>query len=100
MVETNAQTIYDEIRAHIREQGGALSNWYVGITQSIEQRLFGDHRVPRENHWRIHRKAISSRDARNIEKALLDLGCDGGAGGGDNDAVLVYAYLKSAITSP
>lgn len=93
----DAQTIVNEIAAHIQKQGSALSSWYAGITSNIEQRLFGNHQVPKENHWWAHRKAISSDEARLAEKALLDWGCDGGGG---SDAVYVYAYLKSASTNP
>ncbi len=96
----DTQTIVDEIAAHIQEEGSVLTSWYVGITEDIEERLFGDHGVPKKNHWMIYREAISSDVARATEKALLDWGCDGGGGGGDDDAVFVYAYLKTAITNP
>lgn len=96
----NAQEIVDELSAHILKEGSALSSWYVGITEDVDQRVFVDHRVPKENHWRAHRKAVSSNAARAAEKNLLKWGCDGGAGGGDNDAVFVYAYLKTTRTNP
>lgn len=100
MIAQDAQTIVNEIGAHIQNQGGVLSSWYVGITSNIEQRVFCDHKVPRKNHWRAHRKAVSSEAARSAEKALLNWGCDGGDGGGSSDAVYVYAYLKAASTNP
>jgi hypothetical protein len=100
MIASQTQTIYDEISAHITRQGGLLHNWYAGITSDVNARLFGAHRVPRENHWFIYRRAISSLEARRIEDALLRKGCDGGPGGGDSSAVFVYAYLKTSITSP
>lgn len=96
----DAQTIVNEFNAHIQKQGGRSSAWYVGITQDIDQRLFGDHSVPRENHWFIHREAYTSNDARAVEKVFLDWGCDGGGGGGDDDARFVYAYLKTSVTDP
>ena len=95
-----AQEAYDEIVAHIKKQGGAYSSWYCGITENIKNRLHGDHKVPEKDHWRIYRECKNSDAARNVEKAILKLGCDGGPGGGDNDAVFVYAYLKTAITGP
>jgi len=100
MAVKNAQSIVDEICAHILKEGSNLSSWYVGITENLEKRLFGDHRVPKKEQWWIHRKAASSDDARAIEKALIDWGCDGGTGGGDDDAIFVYAYLKTVITNP
>lgn len=96
----DVQTIVSEFNAHIRKQGGNFENWYVGITQDIEQRLFGDHKVPRKDHWFIHREAFTSDDARAVEKAFLEWGCDGGTGGGDEDTCFVYAYLKTSVTDP
>lgn len=93
-----AQDAYNDTLSHIQSQGGPLSNWYCGITSNISNRLFGDHNVPEENHWFIFRECVNSEAARAVEKALLDQGCDGGPGGGDNSSVYVYAYLKSNIT--
>lgn len=95
-----AQEAYDDILSHIREQGGAFPSWYCGVTSDIEDRLFGAHNVPKENHWFAFRQCISSDAARDVETAFLEHGCDGGEGGGDNSAVYVYAYLKTSITEP
>ena len=59
-----------------------------------------DHKVPEKDHWFMSRPCANSEDARSVERALLDLGCDGGPGGGDDDANHVYAYLKTQITDP
>jgi len=95
-----AQTIVDEIYAHMQKQGGKPADWYVGITDDIDQRLFIDHKVPRQNHWFAYRKAASAGHARSAEKVFLDYGCDGGGGGGDDKSVYVYAYLKGPNTEP
>jgi hypothetical protein len=100
MEAKDAQTIVNEIYTHMQKQGGQLSGWYVGITSDIEQRLFAGHRVPRKNHWYAYRKAINADEARAAEKAFLDAGCDGGTGGGEEDATYVYAYLKGTETVP
>ena len=94
------QTIVNEFNAHIQKQGGRPADWYVGITQDVAQRLFVNHKVPRKDHWFIHREALTSEAARAVEKAFLDWGCDGGTGGGDEDARFVYAYLKTSVTDP
>lgn len=96
----DAQVIVNEFNDHIKKQGGQPFHWYVGITEDVEERLFGGHRIPRKNHWFIYREADSAREARAVEKAFLDVGFDGGGGGGDNDARFVYAYLKTSITEP
>ncbi len=95
-----AQQAYDKIVAHIKEQGGPFSKWYCGITSDIEDRLYGDHNVPRVKYWLITIDCANEDDARTVEKALLKLGCDGGSGGGDKDTIWVYAYLKTSITNP
>jgi len=92
------QQIIADIDAHIKKQGGQYSSWYVGITADIEERVYGEHKVPREGHWRIHREADSAAISRAVEKAFLDAGCKGGPGGGDDSAVWVYAYLITANT--
>ena len=96
----DAKTILVEMQAHIRQQGGKPSDWYAGVTSDIEQRLFTEHKVPKKDHWYIYRRALTADDARAVEKAFLDSGCDGGTGGGQDDAVFVYAYLKTPVTDP
>ena len=95
-----AQTVYDEIVAHIKSQGGPYPSWYCGIAADWADRLFNNHQVPRENHWYIARRCYTDTDARAVEEALLELGCDGGGGGGDTATVHAYAYLKSIETNP
>ncbi|PCJ45258.1 MAG: hypothetical protein COA74_16045 [Gammaproteobacteria bacterium] len=92
-----AQDIYNDITSHIKKSSYRASEWYAGITKNVEQRLFNDHNVSKENGWWIHRSANTSNDARMVEEALLKWGCDGGVGGGD-DAIYIYAYLKTANT--
>ena len=99
MVATS-QEAYNEITTYIAKQGGAYSGWYCGITSDQESRLFGDHNVPRQDHWFIVADCGDSASARAVEKALLNLGCDGGAGGGDVNSRFAYAYLKTHITNP
>ncbi len=96
----NAQQALDEITAHINKSNYSCSDWYAGITSDIDQRLHGDHKVPRKDHWFAHRTTDTANDARAVEEALLKSGCDGGTGGGDATARTVYAYLKTQDTAP
>jgi hypothetical protein len=98
MMATDTKTIYSDINAHIKKSGINNSGWYVGITSDVEERLFGFHQVPRENHWFIYRRAINSDEARGIEAAYHKAGCDGARGGGDDAAVYIYAYVISQKT--
>ena len=96
----SAKQAVEDICAHIKKQGGQYSSWYCGVTSDLNTRVHGDHNVPKEKHWYIPRRCHSDDDARSAEKAMLTFGCDGGTGGGDEDAVFVYAYLKTSITDP
>lgn len=101
MTPQAAQTVYDEIVAHMNEQGSTYFSWYAGIASDWGDRLFGDHQVPRkDDYWYIARQCFNDTDARDVEQALLNLGCDGGGGGGDHTTVYVYAYLKGSQTNP
>lgn len=94
------QSVYEEILSHIKKQGWPYRGWYIDITSDWENRLFNEHQVPIINYWFIARQCYSNADARDVEQALLNLGCDGGRGGGDQSGVYVYAYLKGPNTNP
>ena len=97
---STAQQANDDIIAHIKEQGGKYSDWYCGITSDIEDRLIDDHQVPKKGHWYIYRECVNVEAARSVERALIQRGCDGGTGGGDESSIYVYAYLKTSTTNP
>ena len=98
MPATTAQQAYNEITAHIQKEGSAFYHWYCGITNNIERRLHQEHKVPKKEHWFARQECYSSADARKVEEALLAKGCKGGTGGGDTDAVFVYAYKITSST--
>jgi hypothetical protein len=87
------------IRDFIKKSGSEYQGWYVGITKDIDERLFGYHRVDRQNGFWCYIQAKSSTIARDIEKFFTE-GChtDGGPGGGDDDSDIVYAYKKGFYT--
>lgn len=92
------QEIINKISNHFK--GIAYSNCYVGITSDVESRLFGDHNASRKNgHW-IYSTASSANVAREIEQHFLNIGMDGGSGGGDENSRIVYAYKKTSSTNP
>ena len=100
MEAKKAQDVYDSIVAYIKEKGGEYSDWYAGIASDWEERLVVDHKVAREHQWWIAHQCHTNASARGVEDALIKLGCDGAPGGGGEDTIYVYAYLKSAVTKP
>jgi hypothetical protein len=95
-----AQEAYDDIVAHIERHDDNYPNWYCGITSDWSGRLFDEHQVPPKIHPYMARQCYSVDNARAVEKALIKLGCDGAPGGGDENSVYVYAYLKAEMTNP
>lgn len=100
MTSYTARQIIADIDAYMTSVGGRASDWYVGIASDPEARLFNDHGVARVGGNWIWRRAISSDAAREVEKAYLDTGHDGGPGGGDSSTDCVYAYRKASGTDP
>lgn len=93
------QQITLEIKAYIDAQHTVYSNWYVGITNDAEKRLFSEHGVDKDKDYWIFRTADSNADARSIEDYFINqLRTDGGSGGGDYSSTKVYAYLKNSHT--
>ncbi len=87
-------TIINDIKAHVDQEGSGCRNWYCGIAADPDQRLFNDHNVSEKNGWWIKRNAGNEQAARDSEDYLLNLGFDGGGGGGDYSTIHVYAYKK------
>jgi hypothetical protein len=94
--EMTAQQPYDDVLSYVGSDN--FINWYVGITGDVEKRLFGEHNVHRTQHKWIHGQAMSAETARAVEAALIELGFDGGGGGGDHTAIHVYAFRQDLGT--
>ncbi len=95
------QEIIDDIKGHIDRSRAPYSSWYVGISKDARDRLFSDHKVNEKDAWWIYRQTSSTQIAREIEDYFVNtLDTDGGPGGGDEDADMVYAYWKENYTDP
>ena len=92
--------IIAEIDAFMLRSGVRNPGWYVGITSDVEARLFGNHKVHRQNDTWIYRPCASEREARAIEAAYHRAGCKGDSGGGSGDgtAKIIYAYVIKLTT--
>jgi hypothetical protein len=95
------QQIANNIAAYMQKSGGAPRAWYVGISKDARARLFNDHNVTQNGGAWIYDQAFSAQDAREVEAYFVNtVGTDGGTGGGDYTADMVYAYKKTAQTNP
>jgi len=95
------EEIINDIKAHIKKSEYSYSSWYVGISKDARDRLFSGHKVKEKDGWWIHKQASSTQIAREIEDYFVNtLNTDGGPGGGDEDADMVYAYKKENYTDP
>ncbi len=93
-----AQEIYDDIVKHMNKFNVPYSSWYAGIATDPKDRLFVEHNVDERNGEWAFESCKNSSDARAIEKALLELGCQGGSGGGDNSTKSCYIYIITNLT--
>ena len=72
-------------------------SFYIGIANNAEDRLFTDHSVDKDKDIWIYCPADTEQIARDVEKYFLDLGLDGGTGGGKN-INYVYCFLQNSHT--
>lgn len=95
----NAKTINEVILNHIKQDSGKYySDYYSGITDDIQRRLFNEHNVSPKNDCWIYRKADTIYDARSAEEQLLAKGMQGDSGGGSDNSVFVYCYRITSST--
>ena len=76
------------------------SDWYVGITNDIDRRLFNEHKVDKKQDKWIHSPADSKDVAQEVEEYFLNKGMDGDTGGGNDDTTHAYAFRKNSHTDP
>lgn len=88
-----AQQIADAIYAYIRKTPtNTYSDYYVGITNDIDRRLFREHRVSRIFDSYVCYEAIDKNAAQAVEEHFLGKGMVGDTGGGTEHSVYVYCY--------
>lgn len=88
------EDLYKAIDEHIAKSGRQYyREFYFGITDDVNRRLFSEHNVSKDRDNWIYGPADSVEDAREIEKHYLDLGMQGYTGGGNENSLWVYCYL-------
>lgn len=91
-MSTKIQIIAD-INSHLKKSSKHYySEFYIGITNDVERRLFNEHNVSKNGAWWIYREADSKDIAQAVEEYFLEKGMQGDTGGGNEDSVYVYCY--------
>ena len=93
--------IIKDITNHVNNnwpKGAVRKSFYIGIAADARDRLFNDHQVNEKSDIWIWRPADSDQIARDVEKHFLDLGLDGGPGGGDENTKQVYCFFQNEHT--
>ena len=84
--------VITSIEQHMSKYSRYYDEWYVGITNNPERRMFNEHNVYESEDRYICYDCEVHLTARSIEQYFLDKGCKGGHGGGDETSTFVYAY--------
>lgn len=93
------ENIIKDINAHLQKSGKQYySEFYIGITNDVERRLFLEHNVNKETMWWIYRTAINKDVAQEVEEFFLNKGMKGNLGGGNADSCIVYCYAVGPTT--
>ena len=89
---------FSALNKFVKENKGAISAWYCGITNNPQTRIFTQHKVNETRGTCAWVKCNSKNCAEIVEKKMLKKGYDGDTGGGNDDSVYVYVYKKTSNT--
>ncbi len=94
-----AKEIISDFEEHLAKSNKQYySDFYVGITNDIERRLFTEHNVDKNDSWWIYRTATNKTEAQNVEEYFLSKGMEGDTGGGTDNSIYVYCYEIASST--
>jgi len=102
-VQSAAIEVVNKIVNYVQQRASDPSDWYAGITDDPERRLFAEHFVRKEDigsyiYWSVPDKETADFVERHLTDSIFGR-MDGGPGG-DTKGCFVYAYLKKAHTKP
>lgn len=98
-----AERSYAEIVKYFDEYLGEevkrnYADFYVGITNDVNRRLFQEHNVDQNTMRWVYCTATSNEVAEQVESHYLDKGMQGDTGGGTEDSKIVYCYKTGPST--
>lgn len=98
-MQQQEDVIVNDIFQYIRKSNAQFNEWYVGIAEDVQSRLFEEHGVNKEIDYWIYRECFSAEIARRVEQYFITTyQTDGGSGGGNEASLFIYAYKKEFHT--
>ncbi|MFZ8907360.1 MAG: hypothetical protein ACO293_02905 [Nitrosopumilaceae archaeon] len=92
-------TVIKRIETYMSKFEGDYTDWYIGITKDLDERLFDLHKVEENGIW-ISFGADTEEVAKKVEEYFLDKKTDGNPTPLEENARIVYVYKKNAKTTP
>jgi len=93
------KTVIKRIESYMNKFDGDYSDWYVGITNDLDEQLFEVHKVDEKGVW-ISFGADTEEVAKKVQEYFLDKKTDGKLVDEQTDYRIVYAYKKNSKTTP
>jgi len=93
------KTLIKRIESYMSKFTGDYSDWFVGITNDLDEELFELHRVDEKGIW-ISFGADTEEVAKKVQKYFLDKKTDGQVKNSQMEDRIVYVYKKNSKTTP
>ena len=98
-MQQQESSVANDIVHYIRKTNTPLTEWYVGIAEDAEARIFEEHGVNKDVDYWIYRECATADAARRVEQYFTtNYQTDGGSGVGSDASRFVYAYKKELHT--
>jgi len=92
-------TVIKRMETYMSKFEGDYSDWFVGITNDLDEGLFQKHKVEETGSW-ISFGADTDEIAKKIEKYFLNKKTDGNPIDLEENTRIVYVYKKNSNTTP
>lgn len=99
-MEKDEEAIKQMITEHLKNSGRRYySEFYIGISDDAQSRLFNDHHVEKENSWWLFTTADSQETALAVKQYYMNLGMRGDENSGNGNSKMVYCYAVTPLTT-
>lgn len=98
-MQQQESSVVNDIVGYIGKTNTPPAEWYVGIAEDPQSRVFKEHGVNKDVDYWIFRECFTAGAARRVEQYfIVYYQTDGGSGGGSDASRFVYAYKKERHT--